>query len=199
VTQPYPGYDVLAKWDSPSFDATTRAVLHRRLNEVPARRFFTPEEFGRLEALARALLALEPTDATPIAAWIDADLYDDRGEGFRAPQVSRPQEVWRSGLAAIEAEAGRRYLRAFVALDRPSQAATLAAVQADSATTLCGGLSGKAFFETVLLKAVAGHYYSHPTAWNEIGFGGPASPRGYVRTGIGERDPWEAAQRDGDR
>jgi hypothetical protein len=37
-------------------------------------------------------------------------------------------------------------------------------------------------------------YYAHPTAWNEIGFGGPASPRGYVRMGFDKRDPWEAAE-----
>jgi hypothetical protein len=35
-------------------------------------------------------------------------------------------------------------------------------------------------------------YYAHPTAWNEIGFGGPASPRGYARMGLDRRDPWEA-------
>ncbi len=37
-------------------------------------------------------------------------------------------------------------------------------------------------------------YYAHPTAWNEIGFGGPASPRGYVRMQLDRRDPWEAAE-----
>jgi hypothetical protein len=36
--------------------------------------------------------------------------------------------------------------------------------------------------------------FAHPASWSEIGFGGPASPRGYVRTGFDERDPWEAAQ-----
>ena len=33
-----------------------------------------------------------------------------------------------------------------------------------------------------------------PDVWNEIGFGGPASPRGYVRMGFDKRDPWEAAE-----
>ncbi len=37
-------------------------------------------------------------------------------------------------------------------------------------------------------------YYAHPAAWNEIGFGGPASPRGYVRMDFDQRDPWEAAE-----
>ena len=27
-----------------------------------------------------------------------------------------------------------------------------------------------------------------------MGFGGPASPRGYVRMALDRRDPWEAAQ-----
>ena len=39
-------------------------------------------------------------------------------------------------------------------------------------------------------------YYAHPAAWNEIGFGGPASPRGYVRMDFDRRDPWEASKRD---
>ena len=33
-----------------------------------------------------------------------------------------------------------------------------------------------------------------PTAWSEIGWGGPASPRGYVRMDFDQRDPWEAAE-----
>ena len=36
-----------------------------------------------------------------------------------------------------------------------------------------------------------------PTAWSEIGWGGPASPRGYVRLDFNERDPWEAAEAGG--
>ncbi len=35
-------------------------------------------------------------------------------------------------------------------------------------------------------------YYSHLVAWSEIGYGGPAYPRGYVRTQMGQLDPWEA-------
>ena len=37
-------------------------------------------------------------------------------------------------------------------------------------------------------------YYAHPAAWSEIGFGGPASPRGYVRMQANRRDPWEAME-----
>jgi len=46
-----------------------------------------------------------------------------------------------------------------------------------------------------VLRTAVSIYYAHPAAWNEIGFGGPASPRGYVRLGFDRRDPWEADER----
>ncbi len=33
------------------------------------------------------------------------------------------------------------------------------------------------------MRAVLSEFYSHPWAWNEIGYGGPAYPRGYMRLG----------------
>ncbi len=44
----------------------------------------------------------------------------------------------------------------------------------------------------VVMRGVLGAFYSHPWAWNEIGFGGPAYPRGYARLGAGQREHWEA-------
>ncbi len=191
---PYPDYDVLAKWNSPSFNAVTREVLTRRMHAIPERRFFTPEEFRLLEALC-ARLVPQPGRAEPvaIAPFIDADLHDGRGEGFRAPDAPPLQEAWRKGLAGVDAEAHRRYARAFADLDPDSQDATLTAIQQGEADPAdFAGVDPKNFFEHMLLKAAAQVYYSHPEAWSEMGFGGPASPRGYVRMGLDERDPWEA-------
>ncbi|HEX3976800.1 MAG TPA: hypothetical protein VHW96_11080, partial [Solirubrobacteraceae bacterium] len=36
----------------------------------------------------------------------------------------------------------------------------------------------------------------HPWAWNEIGFPGPAYPRGYLNAGINARERWEVADHD---
>ena len=36
-------------------------------------------------------------------------------------------------------------------------------------------------------------FYSHPWAWNEIGFPGPAYPRGYLNPGVDSRERWEVA------
>lgn len=44
----------------------------------------------------------------------------------------------------------------------------------------------------VVMRDVLGVFYSHPWAWNEIGFGGPAYPRGFARLGAGQREHWES-------
>jgi hypothetical protein len=43
----------------------------------------------------------------------------------------------------------------------------------------------------VVTRGMLSAFYSHPWAWNEIGFGGPAYPRGYARMGVGQRETWE--------
>ncbi|MDD2861718.1 MAG: gluconate 2-dehydrogenase subunit 3 family protein, partial [Acidiphilium sp.] len=55
-------------------------------------------------------------------------------------------------------------------------------------------MKSEEFFDRRVLADIPACYYSHPTAWSEIGFGGPASPRGYVRMELNRRDPWEAIE-----
>ncbi len=47
MTEPprYPGYDVLNKRDTPSWDAVTRRVIDARLATTDTARFFTKEEW----------------------------------------------------------------------------------------------------------------------------------------------------------
>jgi hypothetical protein len=44
------------------------------------------------------------------------------------------------------------------------------------------------------LRQITGVYYAHPYAWDEIGFGGPAYPRGYFALNNGAPEPWEAKE-----
>ncbi|WP_442755857.1 gluconate 2-dehydrogenase subunit 3 family protein [Methylocystis sp. JAN1] len=194
---PYAGYDVLAKWDTPSFDDVTRDALSRRLNEVPARRFFSHEEFALLTAVVERLAPSFPAlPASLIALWIDDRLHRNIGEGFRSEGAPPMQEAWRIGLAAIDGEARRKFATAFAALAPDGRDATLRAAQAgETDAALWRGLDPASFFADALLKTVAGLVYAHPSAWSDIGFGGPASPRGYVRLGFDARDPWEAKAR----
>jgi hypothetical protein len=196
MTSPYRGYDVLEKWNSPSFDAQTRRIVAKRLHEIPPRRFFAPEQLAILQAIVERIAPDFPGPPLPIALWLDERLFLNQGEGFRREGDLPMQESWRIGVAAIDAEACRRFSRGMTALDAASRDQVLGAVQRGEVDAgLWPGVSAKTFFSDMLLKTVAGLAYSHPSAWNDIGFGGPASPRGYVRLGFNERDAWEAEKK----
>ena len=195
---PYPTYDVLDKWDSPSWNDQTRAAIKRRLDEVPERRFLTTEQWSLLEAVAARLVPQsDREEPVPIVPWIDDLLHRNRGPGYRYADMPPMREAWTQGLSAIAAEARSRHGQPFEQLSPDDQDALLTDVQHDRVESrYWGGLPAGGFFLHHLLKQVVGIYYSHPAAWSEVGFGGPASPRGYVRLGFDERDPWEAAERD---
>jgi hypothetical protein len=195
---PYAGYDVLAKWNSPSFDETTREVLRRRLAKVPPRRFLAAEEWLLLEAVcARLIPQPEREPPIPIVPWIDAALHENRGEGFRFEDAPPMRQAWRQGLKGVAREAERRFGRPFESLTAEDQDTVLRAVQAGEVEPdAWEGLAPQRFFCDLLLKTAAGVYYAHPAAWSEIGFGGPASPRGYVRLGMDGLgiDPWDGRE-----
>jgi hypothetical protein len=207
VTRPprYPGYDVLAKRNTPSWDAITRQVINERLATPGTPRFFTQKEWDAADALCRRVIP-QPgaTNAVSLVALLDAKLFANHGAGFREADMPYMQDAWRKALAAIDGEArAQNDGRGFSDLSGEDQDALLSAMQQ-------GKISGdhwteinaKTFFERRVLVDVPPLYYGHPKAWNEIGFGGPASPRGYVRLDGDRPDPWEAIEAtpgDGDK
>jgi hypothetical protein len=46
----------------------------------------------------------------------------------------------------------------------------------------------------IVMRDLLEAFYSHPWAWNEIGFGGPAYPRGYQALGVDRHEPWEGRE-----
>lgn len=191
----FPGYDVLAKRQSPSWNEKTRQVVDARLALPREPRFLAPEEFRTLDAICGRIVP-QPADRPPVptAAMVDAKLHEDSGDGYRDYRLPPLREAWRRGLAAIEAEARRRHNAGFAALADAEQDALLRAVQDGKIAGDWDGMPPAVFFEKRLLFDIVTQYYAHPTAWSEIGFGGPASPRGYVRMDFDRRDPWEAAE-----
>ena len=194
---PYVDYDVLAKWDTPSWDDQTREVIRKRLVDIPERRFFTVAEWQTLESIcARLIPQPERSSPIPIVPWIDDKLQHDRRDGFRYDDMPPLPEAWRLGLQGIDDESWRRFGTEFRSLPEANQDAVLRTIQVgDVAGGVWARLPAQRFFTTVLLKEVVGEYYAHPAAWSEVGFGGPASPRGYVRLGLNQRDPWEPRER----
>lgn len=192
----YPDYDVLAKRYSPSWNEKTRRVIDARLATPRESRFCTPEEWQTLESVcARIVPQPVAQPPVPIAAYVDAKLVEDERDGYRDARLPPLREAWRQGLAALDAEARQRFNVSFHKLDTAEQDALLRAAQDGNLDNAAwGDLSCKLFFTKRALPDIVSAYYSHPTAWSEIGFGGPASPRGYVRMDFDRRDPWEAAE-----
>jgi hypothetical protein len=194
----YPGYDVLSKRHTTSWNDQTRRVVDARTSTPPdLHEFLNDAEFAILRAVCDCIVPQprERARPAPVASLIDKKLSADRRDGYRSTRLPPLREAWRRGLAALEAEAHVRHATGFALLSNAQQEALLRGVQsgetrAEAWTTF----PAAEFFKTRILHDVVSAYYADPHGWNEIGFGGPASPRGYVRMNYDRRDPWEAAE-----
>lgn len=196
-TSPFPSYDVLDKWSSPSWNDQTRRVVASRLRDIPPRRFFSEQEWSTAVAIAERIIPQPDRgeECVPIVPFIDEGLFENRGKGYRYADMPPAPEAWRGGLAAIDDESRIRFEALFGDLSPDERDAVLRFVQSGEVKSpLWNELPPKRFFTNILLDDIVGIYYAHPSAWSEIGFGGPASPRGYVRLGVNQRDSWEAEE-----
>ena len=196
MAERFPDYDVLGKRRTPSWNEATRVVIDRRLAMRREPVFFNAEEWQTLNAIC-ARIVPQPVNRPPIpvAAMIDEKMATDRTDGYRDSRLPPMQEAWRRGLAALDHEAHTRHGAGFSTLAEAEQDALLTDAQQGRLTgPAWGGMPSKLFFSQRMTHDIVAAYYAHPTSWNEIGFGGPASPRGYVRLGFDKRDPWEAVE-----
>jgi hypothetical protein len=177
----YPDYDVLA--NAEHWDEETRKVVLARVQEVPPVRFFTPAEARTAAAFCDVVLAQDREPRIPVMPMIDRKLFEGELDGFRYADMPDDRETWRRVLAALDA-AG------FATASRRR-----AIVRDFSEGRLDCGLNASHAW-SVVMRAVLSAFYSHPWAWNEIGFGGPAYPRGYMRLQPGPpgREPYEAIE-----
>lgn len=192
----YPGYDVLAKRGTPSWDPVTRKVVDDRLSTPLQPRFFSQAEWAAMLALCHCVV-VQPGDRppVPVAAMLDARLFENHGDGWRDARMPPLRDAWRTGIAALDAESRTVHHAAFAELEYGQQMALLGAMQrGDLHDDEWHGMPPDLFFSGRVLHDLYGAYYSHPAAWSEIGFGGPANPRGYVRLYKDRRDPWEAVE-----
>jgi hypothetical protein len=195
----YPGYDVLNKRNTVSWNDKTREVIDSRLAIDPDRHvFFTDAEWPILRAVCDRIVpqTVARPRPVPLAAMLDEKMHKNTGDGYRHADLPPMRDAWRRGLAALDTEAEARHDRRFHDLGPLDQDTILKAVQEDDVRSQRAwrDLPPKSFFKHRVLHDLVSLYYSHPTSWNEIGFGGPASPRGYVRMNYNRRDPWEAAE-----
>jgi hypothetical protein len=192
----FPGYDVLSKRQGPSWNDKTREVIAQRLSIGSEPKFFTSCEFLTVVAAANRIVPQPPTRAPiPVAALVDRKLHLTQSDGYRLPGTPRDGEAWRLGLKALDAESRAAFDAPFHILMEADQDLLLARMQrGELQNPAWTEMTSDVFFRMRLARDIVLAYYAHPTAWSEIGWGGPASPRGYVRMDYDERDPWEPAE-----
>lgn len=190
VEDRFPGYDVAGQ--AGTWDALTAGVVLGRLAPPAPLRFFTPTEEPTARALLDRLLAQDEDPRVPVLEMIDARLVEGQTDGWHYADLPADGEAWRISLAALDADAAAAG-GDFVGLEPGEQNRILEAVRTQEADW--HGLPGTRVF-ALWMRYACTAFYSHPWAWNEIGFGGPAYPRGYKNAGLGKREPWEVAERD---
>ncbi len=184
----FTGYDVLdqtAYWD----DVTAGVVL-ARLAPTSDLAFFTATENGVVSALFDLLLAQDREPKIPVVALVDARLAAGETDGWHYDDMPPDPEAWRQTLAFLDSDARERTGQPFALLTREQQAPL---VQDVNEADRWHGLPGKQVW-SLWTRYACSAFYSHPWAWNEIGFGGPAYPRGYKNAGLDAREPWEVAE-----
>lgn len=194
----YPGFETLSQLRY--WDAATRAVVLARVESVPPIRFFTAAEAALLGAVCDRVLPQDDRDAAhriPIVPRIDERLFTGRIDGYRFEDMPPDGEAHRLGLRGIEAIAAHLHGRPFGENDPLQQDRVLRTLHD------CDPPAGEEIWRRVpvdrywqlLVQDAIDAYYAHPYAWDEIGFGGPSYPRGYMRLEGGLPEPWEVAER----
>jgi hypothetical protein len=178
----FPDHDVLDQ--ARHWDPVTRELILARAGDPPPLRFFGAAEARTLGALLDVALAQDAEPRIPVLAMVDAKFAAGELDGYRYADMPEDPETWRrvaahlDGFADLPPDEQRQVVGAFAAgaPDWPDLVAERA--------------------WSVIMRAALAAFYSHPWAWNEIGFGGPAYPRGYMRRNMGPagREPSEPVE-----
>ena len=194
----YPGFSTLGQ--QAFWDEATRNVVLKRVNEVPPIRFFTAEEHAAMLAIADRIIPQDDRDVdhkVPIVPFIDERLYINKIDGYRYAKMPSDQDAYRLGIKAIQSIANHLYGKKFQELRSDQQDYILETIHDEvppAGDEVWQQMEVRRFWQ-MLVNDHCKVYYAHPWAWDEIGFGGPAYPRGYMRLHHGEPEPWEVRER----
>jgi hypothetical protein len=193
----YPGFETLSQ--QPYWDEATRKTVQQRVTHSLELHFFTPEETPLIEAIFEHLLPQSDREEkyrVPIVPIVDERLHKNRLDGYRYENMPPDQEAYRLGLQAIEEMAHHTHGRGFLVLTSLEQDQMLRTIHdgdPQGAHHIWQRMPIERFW-MLLVQDAAEAYYAHPYAWDEIGFGGPAYPRAYMRLERGEPEPWEVEE-----
>lgn len=185
----FPGFDVMEQ--EKYWDPKTAALIRSRMHPSPGLRFFLEHEQHTAAALLDQLLDQQTEPRIPVLEAIDARLADGETDGWHYADMPQDYIVWRRSLAGLDADAHSKHGCGFASCDWDQQRGLLSDLQHRSDSDWHGLIPGQVW--GLLLRYACAAFYSHPQAWNEIGFAGPAYPRGYKNAGVARREPFEVA------
>jgi hypothetical protein len=187
----FPNFDVLDETDR--WDDVTAGVVLARLSLSTDLSFFTLAETAAAGPLVDLLMAQDCDPKIPVLAMVDARLALGETDGWRYEDLPEDAQAWRETLAALDADAHDLGGVSFGELVTAAQMQLIQKVQdaAQDAGTWRGFPAKHVW--SLWTRYCSAAFYSHPWAWNEIGFSGPAYPRGYKNRHVGGRERWEVA------
>jgi hypothetical protein len=181
----FPGFDVLGQ--SRHWDPVTADVVTARTGPPAPLTFFTAGEQACAGALLNLLAGQGDDPRIPVLEMVDARLAAGETDGWHYADLPEDGQAWRESLAYLDADAETRCGTTFAAAQEKDQDALIQSVlDADD----WHGLPA-AHVWSLWTRYACTALYSHPYAWDEIGFPGPAYPRGYKNTGVGRLESFE--------
>ncbi|HEX4656474.1 MAG TPA: gluconate 2-dehydrogenase subunit 3 family protein [Streptosporangiaceae bacterium] len=185
----FPRADVAAQ--APRWDPVTAGIVLARLARPGDIRFFTPAQEAVATALCDQLLGQAGEPLVPLVAMIDARLAEQQTDGWRYAELPEDGQAWRDTLGYLDADARGKFGCGFAGCAAGEQEVIIQAVQDLGASDWHGLPASRVW--SLWTRYACTAFYSHPAAWDEIGFPGPAYPRGYKNAGMGKREPFEVA------
>jgi hypothetical protein len=170
ATGRFPGFNVLRQ--SRHWDPVTAGLIADRTSPHAEPGFFTPAERASAAALLDQLTGqCDEPHGIPVMEMVDARLASGETDGWRYEDLPEDGQAWRDTLGYLDQDARDRCGTGFAGAPRPDQAAIIQAVQ-DSKEW--HGLNAERVW-SLWTRYASTALYSHPYAWSEMGFPGPAS------------------------
>ena len=183
----FPGLDVLGQarhWDSVTADLVTA-----RLSPPPGLAFFAADQAACAGVLLNLLTGQQDDQEISVLHMGDARLAAGETDGWRYSDMPEDGQAWLDSLAFLDEDAAGRCGTTFAGAPEEDQLKLIQAVQ-DLASGTWHGLNA-AHVWSLWTRYACTALYAHPLAWNEIGFSGPAYPRGYKNAGLDKLEPFE--------
>jgi hypothetical protein len=183
----FPGLDVLGQ--ARHWDQVTADLVTARLSPPSGLAFFTAAEAACAGILLNLLTGQQDNQEISVLHMVDARLAAAETDGWRYRDMPEDGQAWRDTLAYLDEDAAARCGTTFADAPEDDQLAMIQAVQ-DLAAKDWHELNA-AHVWSLWTRYACTALYAHPLAWNEIGFPGPAYPRGYKNTGVDKLEPFE--------